>query len=128
MAEGFTRALHGDRLEAASAGIVAHGLNPRAVAVMDEVGVDISGHASKAVTDLPDTDFDLVVTVCGHADATCPNLPGARRVVHVPFEDPPTLAADAATEEEALVSFRRVRNEIHAFVVDRLPALLTDPD
>ena len=116
MAEGWTRALKGDRIEAFSAGIETHGLNPRAVQVMAEAGVDISGHRSKTVADLPTKDFDFVVTVCDHAHESCPLFPGKTRVVHVGFDDPPRLAKDARTEEEALAHYRRVRDEIKAFV------------
>lgn len=124
MAEGFARALHGDRLRVFSAGIEAHGMNPRAVQVMAEVDVDLNQQQSKTIADLPTTDFDLVITVCGHADKHCPTLPGARRVIHVPFEDPPVKAAQASDEAEAMVPFRRVRDEIRAFIVDALPGLV----
>jgi arsenate reductase len=116
MAEGWTRALKGGRIEAFSAGIETHGLNPRAVQVMAEAGVDISGHTSKTVADLPSKDFDYVVTVCDHAHESCPLFPGNTKVVHVGFDDPPRLAQDAETEEEALAHYRRVRDEIRAFV------------
>ena len=95
MAEGWARALKSARMEAYSAGIEAHGLDRRAVEVMAEAGVDISGHRSKNVQELMDIDFDYVVTVCGHAHETCPMFPGKARVVHVGFDDPPALARDA---------------------------------
>ncbi len=116
MAEGWTRALHAGRIEAFSAGIETHGLNPRAVQVMAEAGVDISGHRSKTVADLPSRDFDFVVTVCDHAHESCPLFPGKTKVVHVGFDDPPRLAQNAQTEEEALAPYRRVRDEIKTFV------------
>ncbi|KKL22972.1 hypothetical protein LCGC14_2430080 [marine sediment metagenome] len=116
MAEGWARQLKGDCIEAHSAGIETHGLNPRAVAVMAEAGVDISGHRSKHVDELAGVAFDLVVTVCGHAHEHCPIFPGSARVVHVGFDDPPKLAEGAATEAEALAHYRRVRDEIKAFV------------
>jgi arsenate reductase len=117
MAEGWAKALKSDVVDAYSAGIEAHGLNPHAVKVMAEAGVDISGHTSKLADSLDDVGFDYVVTVCGHADETCPSwLKGKARVVHVGFDDPPKLAQDAATEEEALAHYRRVRDEIKAFV------------
>jgi len=125
MAEGWTRALKGGEIEAYSAGIETHGLNPNAVKVMAEAGVDISGHRSKNVKELLDVDFDYVVTVCGHAHETCPMFPGKAKVVHLGFDDPPRLAADAMTEEEALGHYRRVRDEIKAFV-ERLPKALTE--
>jgi arsenate reductase len=115
MAEGWARHLKGGSIDARSAGIEKHGLNPRAVMVMAEAGVDISGHVSKSLEDLPDLDFDCVVTVCGHAHETCPVFPGRARVVHVGFDDPPKLAEEAKTEEEAMEPFRRGRDEIRAF-------------
>jgi len=116
MAEGWTRHLKGDRIEAYSAGVETHGLNPRAVKVMAEEGVDISGHRSKRVDELKGVAFDLVVTVCDHASEACPFFPGAVRRVHQGFADPPRLAAGARSEEEALVHYRRVREEIRRFV------------
>jgi arsenate reductase (thioredoxin) len=116
MAEGWTRHLKRDRIEPYSAGIEAHGLNPDAVRVMAEAGVDISGQRSKRVGALREVDFDYVVTVCGHAHETCPVLPGKAAIVHVGFDDPPRLAANAKTEAERLAPYRRVRDEIRAFV------------
>lgn len=117
MAEGWARALKSDAVEAWSAGTATHGLNPHAVAVMKEAGVDISGHQSKNVADLAGIPFDVVVTVCGHANENCPVWLGQKaRVVHVGFDDPPALARTAATPEEALGHYRRVRDEIRAFV------------
>lgn len=121
MAEGFARALRADRIEAFSAGTEPHGLNPRAVRAMAEAGIDISGHASKRPEALP-VPPDVVVTVCGSAHESCPVLPGAR-VVHAPFDDPPRLSRDAADDEEAMFHYRRVRDEIRAFV-ERLPEAL----
>ena len=123
MAEGWARHLKGDVIEAYSAGIETHGLNPSAVKVMAEAGVDIGGHRSKTVGDLPVREFDYVVTVCGHANENCPFFPGKAKVVHVGFDDPPKLAADTKTEEEALGHYRRVRDEIRAFV-ETLPGAL----
>ena len=116
MAEGFTRALRGDEFEAYSAGIETHGMNPRAVAVMAEVGVDISAQRSKHVDELADVDCEYVVTVCDHSNENCPVWPGRAKRLHVSFDDPPVLARDAATEDEALAHYRRVRDEIRAFV------------
>ena len=127
MAEGWTHALKGDAIDAHSAGIETHGLNPNAVRVMAEAGVDISGHRSKLVDELVDAAFDYVVTVCGHAHETCPLFPGSTTVVHVAFEDPPKLAAAAASEDEALDCYRRVRDEIRAYV-ERLPVALLPGD
>lgn len=126
MAEGWARALKGDQIEAFSAGIKTHGLNPHAVQVMAEAGVDISGHRSKTLSDLPTQDFDYVVTVCDHAHESCPLFPGKTKVVHVGFDDPPRLAQDAPSEEEALNIYRRVRDEIRAFV-ETLPEGLATP-
>jgi arsenate reductase len=118
MSEGWARALKGDVLEAYSAGIETHGLNPRAVRVMAEAGVDISGHRSKNIAELIGVDFDRVVTVCGHANAHCPVFPGKTKVIHVGFDDPPALAKNAKNEEEALSHYRRVRDEIRRFIED----------
>ncbi|HMX43952.1 MAG TPA: arsenate reductase ArsC [Elusimicrobiota bacterium] len=116
MAEGWARHLLGETIEPYSAGIETHGLNPRAVRVMTEAGVDISGHRSKTLADLRGVTFDLVVTVCGHAQEHCPIFPGNTKVIHAGFDDPPKLAASAKTEEEALCHYRRVRDEIRTFV------------
>jgi arsenate reductase len=123
MAEGWTRHLRGDVIEPYSAGIETHGLNPNAVKVMAEAGVDISRHRSKNVSELMAVPFDYVVTVCGHAHETCPMFPGKAKVVHVAFDDPPRLAKSAATEEEALAHYRRVRDVIRRFV-ETLPESL----
>lgn len=117
MAEGFARALKSDTLQAYSAGVQKHGLDPRAVAVMAEAGVDIAGQVSKLVEELPaGVPFDTVVTLCGAAHDTCPFFPGAVKKLHVGFDDPPALAATASSEEEALDHYRRVRDAIRAFV------------
>ncbi len=126
MAEGWARTLRGEVVEPYSAGIETHGLNPHAVRVMAEAGVDISGHRSKNVAELKDVPFDYVVTVCGHARETCPLFPGKAKIVHVGFDDPPALARGAKTEEEALGHYRRVRDEIRDFV-KQLPGLLERP-
>jgi arsenate reductase len=124
MAEGWCRHLKGDAIDAWSAGIETHGLNPNAVKVMAEAGVDISGHTSKHVDEFKDIQFDYVVTVCGHANENCPMFPGKAKVVHVGFDDPPRLAKSAKSEQEALDCYRRVRDEIRVFV-ERLPEQLT---
>lgn len=125
MAEGWARHLKSDVIEPYSAGIETHGLNPRAVQVMAEAGVDISGQRSKHVDELRDVPFDYVVTVCDHAHESCPLFPGRTKVVHVGFDDPPRLAREAKTEEEALQHYRRVRDEIRTFV-EQLPGALED--
>lgn len=117
MAEGWARALKGDIIEPYSAGIEVHGLNPLAVRVMAEVGVDISAQSSKTVEAVKNVPFDLVVTVCGHAHETCPLwLNGKAKVIHAGFDDPPALAKDVQLETEVLRHYRRVRDEIRAFV------------
>jgi len=116
MAEGWARALHANRLEAYSAGIEKHGLNPNAVKVMAEAGVDISGHKSKLTTELPVKEFEYVVTVCDSAHENCPYFPAKTKLIHHNFDDPPRLAESAENEEEALGHYRRVRDEIKEFV------------
>ncbi len=123
MAEGWARHLKAGVLEPYSAGVESHGLNPRAVAVMAEAGVDISLHTSKHVGELRGIPWDYVITVCDRAAESCPALPGDIPVIHVPFDDPPRLARDAASEEEALQSYRRVRDAIRDFVAS-LPETL----
>jgi arsenate reductase len=123
MAEGWTRHLKAEQIEAYSAGIETHGLNPNAVAVMAEVGVDISAHRSQHIDEFEEVALDYVITVCGHADEHCPVFPGTTRVIHQPFDDPPRLAKEAKTDEEALSHYRRVRDEIRAFV-ESLPESL----
>ncbi|MEZ6110787.1 MAG: arsenate reductase ArsC [Pirellulaceae bacterium] len=123
MAEGWARHLLGDAIEAYSAGIEAHGMNPNAVRVMQEAGVDITGQSSKLADSLAGVPLDLVITVCGHADEHCPTFLSRAKVVHVGFDDPPKLAKTAATEEEALQHYRRVRDEIRDFVQSRLADL-----
>jgi arsenate reductase len=127
MAEGWARHLKGDVLEPYSAGIEVHGMNLRAVRVMAEAGVDISRHRSKNVSELIGVPFDYVVTVCDNAREACPMFPGKAKIVHVAFDDPPRLARDAKTEEEALAHYRRVRDQIRAFVLT-LPESLATPD
>jgi arsenate reductase len=123
MAEGWARHLKAELVEPYSAGVETHGLNPKAVQVMAEAGVDISGHHSKHVRELSDVAFDYVITVCGNAQESCPLFSGRAQVVHVGFDDPPRLAKAARTEEEALNHYRRVRDEIRKFV-ESLPEAL----
>ena len=113
MAEGWARELLGDRVEAYSAGVETHGLNPRAVRVMGEAGVDISGQRSQHVDEFLDLAPDLVVTVCDSAAERCPVLPGARRTIHHSFRDP---AGAKGPDDEVLPVFRAVRDEIRDFV------------
>ncbi len=123
MAEGWAKALKSDTVEAYSAGIETHGLNPNAVRAMREAGVDISGHKSQNVDEFKDMDFDYVITVCGNADENCPLFPGKAKIVHAGFEDPPALAKQAKNEEDAFNCYRRVRDEIRAFV-EKIPKSL----
>ncbi|WP_372721263.1 arsenate reductase ArsC [Novipirellula sp.] len=124
MAEGWARHFHGDTIEVYSAGIEAHGMNSNAMQVMKEAGVDISGQSSKLASTLSDVPLDLVITVCGHADENCPAFLTQAKLVHVGFDDPPKLAKQAASEQEALDQYRRVRDEIRDFVRERLADLI----
>jgi len=127
MAEGWTRALKGELIEVWSAGVETHGLNPIAVEVMAEAGVDISGHRSKHLHELGTIPFDAVITVCDHARESCPFFAGAQQMLHVGFADPPAMARDLAARgagaEEQRDCYRRVRDEIRAFV-ETLPGAL----
>ncbi|MHC5023793.1 MAG: arsenate reductase ArsC [Planctomycetota bacterium] len=123
MAEGWARQLKTGVIEPASAGTAPQGLNPLAVRAMHEAGVDISGERSKRIDELGDASPDVVITVCDAAREACPTFPGNISVVHVPFEDPPSLAAGARSDDEAMVHYRRVRDEIRAFI-ERLPEWL----
>jgi arsenate reductase len=120
IAEGWTRALKSDEIDPFSAGVEPQGVNPLAVYVMGEAGVDISKHRAKHVDELKHVTFDHVVTLCDHAQRACPVFPGKTRIVHVGFDDPPRLAAEAKTRDEALQHYRRVRDQIREFVA-RLP-------
>ena len=127
MAEAWARHLKGDIYEVYSAGIEAHGLNPDMVKVMAEVGIDVTGHTSDLVTKYFDAGLEIVVSVCGHADQNCPVFPGKVKRVHQGFDDPPKLArelaAQGASVEEQLAPYRRVRDEIKAWV-ETLPGAL----
>jgi len=118
MAEGWARHLKAQELEAHSAGTDPKGLDPRAVKAMAEVGIDISSHRSKHVNELLHLPFDAVMTVCDSAAEACPVFPGKTKVFHRSFDDPPRLAQDAKTEEQAMSHYRRVRDEIRDFVAD----------
>jgi arsenate reductase (thioredoxin) len=116
MAEGFARALRGEIIEAYSAGVMPQGVNPLAIKVMGECGVDISSHTSKNVEDLRPIPFDYVITVCDSANQECPIWIGKGKKLHHSFDDPPRLAANAKSETEALQAYRRVRDEIKSFI------------
>ncbi len=124
MAEGWARELKSDIIEAYSAGVETHGLNPMAVKVMAEVGVDISAQQSKLVNDFMDMELDAVITVCGHAHETCPYFPPRCKVIHVGFDDPPRMAKElaeqGADEDQQLNCYRKIRDEIKAFV-EKMP-------
>lgn len=116
MAEGWARQLKGDVMDAYSAGVATHGMNPNAVAVMSEAGVDITSQHSKHVDELANIEFDYVVTVCDNAAESCPLFRGKAKLARQPFDDPPRLAREAASEEEAMGHYRRVRDEIRKYV------------
>jgi len=123
MAEGLARHLKGESIEPYSAGVVAHGLDPRAVRAMAENGIDISLQRSKDMTEVMSVPFDYVITLCDNAREACPFFPGKARHMHMGFDDPPSLAKNAKTEEEALIHYSRVRDEIRGFV-EKLPDIL----
>ena len=125
MAEGLCRELRGDVLEPASAGLEKHGLNPDAVTVMAEIGIDIAGQYSKTLDEL-EGEFDYVVTVCDHAHETCPWFPAKTAVVHHSFDDPPRLARSAANRDEALGHYRRVRDQIREYILTLPDSLAGD--
>ncbi|HAZ13675.1 MAG: arsenate reductase [Bdellovibrionales bacterium GWA2_49_15] len=117
MAEGWCHVLKAESIEAYSAGIKKHGMNPRAIQVMSEAGVDISKQYSKTTAELPAVKFDFVFTVCGDAHENCPFFPGGK-VIHVGFDDPPKLTQKMQNEEQILEVYRRVRDEIKAFILE----------
>jgi arsenate reductase len=128
MAEGWMRHLAGDVLEPHSAGTRPGALDPRAVQVMAEAGVDISGQESTSVNGLDTEDFDCVVTVCSRVMEACPMLHGANRFIYRGFDDPPRLAADVSDEEEALELYRRIRDEIRDFVEELVQELTSEQE
>jgi arsenate reductase (thioredoxin) len=116
MAEAWTRHLKAAQIEPYSAGIEPKGVDPRAIKAMAEAGIDMSGQVSKDVASLQHLEFDYVITLCDNAHESCPFFPAKTRVLHIGFDDPPRLARDARTEEEAMIPYRRVRDEIRKFV------------
>lgn len=118
MAEGWTNYLQKDNFKAYSAGIAPKGIDPRAIKVMSEAGLDISSQVSKDTDSLADKEFDYVVTLCDNAHEACPFFPAKTKLMHHGFDDPPKLAAEIQNEEAALDHYRRVRDEIKAFIVD----------
>ena len=127
MAEGWVKRFFADRIEADSAGTAPKALDPRAVAVMKEAGVDISAQRSKGIHEISASRYDLVVTVCDQAREACPVLPGTVRTAHKDFEDPPILALTARSEEEALAHYRRIRDEIRRYVEELSAILQKEP-
>jgi arsenate reductase len=123
MAEGWVRHLKKGVLEAASAGVDPKGIDPMAVKVMAEAGVNISDQISKDMDTFRNTRFDYVVTLCDRAKESCPFFPGETRQIHKGFDDPPSLSSGLKDEEEILSPYRRVRDEIRAFV-EGMPEVL----
>jgi len=116
MAEAFLRELKADRFEAYSAGLNPIRLDPMAIKVMQEIGIDISKQRPKDVSEVKDLEFDYVITLCDNAQKMCPYFPAKKKFFHKGFEDPPVLAAKARDEDEVLEIYRRVRDEIKSFV------------
>lgn len=114
--EGWVRHLKAKILEPYSAGVHPKELNPLAVKVMAELGVDLSKQKSKCVDEFKSKALGLIITVCGNVHEICPTFPAKIRIIHAGFDDPPLLAKNARTEEGALVHYRRVRDEICDFV------------
>lgn len=119
VAEGLARHLGGERLDVYSAGLLPSGVNPYAVKVMDEAGIDISGQLSEAIDEALLNEMDLIITLCGDAERLCPSTPPEIRRIHWPIDDP---VGAVGTEEEILDKFRLVRDEIR----DRIEALLKE--
>jgi arsenate reductase len=125
MAEGWARHLLHEQIEAVSAGVIKHGMDSRAIKVMAEAGVNISGQESKTIDELPDQSFDAVITLCDAANESYPFFPGQVIRLHQGFDDPPSLARNAPDEEGALQIYRRVRDPIRDFVLN-LPERIED--
>ena len=119
MAEGLFRHEAGDRYEVFSAGTKPAQVRPEAIAVMREIGIDISGHRSKSIDEFTGHPFDNVITVCGNANESCPVFPGRTRRLHWPFADPATAVG---SEEERKAAFRAIRDQIH----ERIRAFLRE--
>ncbi len=114
MAEAWARHVFSAGWEIYSAGVERHGLNPRMLVVMEEMGIDMTSHTSKMVNELPQKHWDWVITVCDHAAESCPHFRGMKHL-HLPFEDPPALTK-GFLDAEALPVYRRVRDEIHSAI------------
>ena len=113
IAEGWARHLKGDTIEAYSAGICPIGVSPKAIEIMAEADVNISAHISKHIDELSDIDFDYIVTLCDNAAQNCPVFPGKVKLIHKPFTDPYFASG---TEKEVMAVFRKVRDQIKAFI------------
>lgn len=124
MAETWTKRLKGDQVDAYSAGVQPKPIDPRAIKAMAEAGIDISAQKSKDVDALGNMEFDYVITLCDNARESCPYFPAKTKLIHQGFEDPPKIAEGAANEEEAMAHYRRIRDEIKAFVETLPQALL----
>jgi arsenate reductase len=118
MAEAWTRHLRNNEYEAYSAGITPKKLDPRAVKAMAEVGIDISMQKSKDIDSLGAMEFDYVITLCENAKESCPYYPAKTQLIHHEFDDPPSMAQNAKNEDNAMEHYRRVRDEIRAFVLE----------
>lgn len=112
LAEGYLRCFHGEKANVYSAGVETHGVNPRAIATMQEDGIDISNHTSNHVDEYMHIPFDLILTVCDHASERCPIFPGTAKRVHHNFTDP---AKATGSEEAIMAEFKKVREEIKEF-------------
>ncbi len=117
VAEGWARNLKGDLISPSSAGIETHGLNPYAITVMAEAGIDISKQTSDLIDDYSVTKFDYIITVCDHAQETCPVIQGPCQQFHINFDDPPKLAEHLTSEQEILDCYRKVRDTIKEFIL-----------
>ena len=116
IAEGLMNTFHLDDYMAWSVGTEPTQVNPYAIRVMEEVGIDVTGHHSKSMESFQSLDFDYVVTVCDHANEVCPFFPGGKERIHKSFQDPSTIEG---SEETRLAGFRRVRDEIRAWIEER---------
>lgn len=123
MAEAWTKALKGDVIKAYSGGTEPKGVDPLAVKAMAEVGIDVSAYRSKSTIEFMEMEFDYVITLCDDARQACPFFPAKTRILHHGFDDPPALAQHAKNEEEAMAHYRRVRDEIRAYI-ETLPESL----
>ena len=124
MAEAFARQLKGDLIDPYSAGTQPRAVDPRAIRAMAEAGVDISAQRSKSVAEFGDIEFDYVITLCDDAEQACPFFPAKTAIIHHGFDDPPKLAEGAGSEEDAMAHYRRVRDQIRAYV-ETLPGSLS---